>query len=348
MATAPASLRLAETVLTDIPVAVRRPVAKLAVVIPALNEEATVGSVIAAVPRSIQGVGRVEVILVDDGSTDSTQHVATSAGADAIVRHTQRRGLVAAFKSGVAEAMRRGANIVVHLDADGQHDPTLIPALIEPILGYEADIVLGVRPFAAAAEDMGPVRRYGNIVGTWVMGRVIGLDISDATTGYRAFTREALMRLNVVSDYTYTLETLIDAARKQLSVSEVPIEVRTRIAGESRMTHSITRYLRRTGGQALSSLVRQHLVGILLRLAVVFLVVAAAASAWFVFGYRHDGVGRHLPALLAALLSAIASIGFFVTGALAAAIDSSRRLLEDALYHVKCIELGVGQSGEGR
>jgi glycosyltransferase involved in cell wall biosynthesis len=348
MATAPAALRLASPVLVDIPVALRRPVAKLAVVIPALNEAATVGSVIASVPRTIEGVGRVEVILVDDGSTDTTQQVALAAGADAIVRHTQRRGLVAAFKSGVAEAMRRGANVVVHLDADGQHDPALIPNLIEPILGYDADIVLGVRAFSAAGEDLSPARRYGNIAGTWVMRRVVGLDISDATTGYRAFTREALMRLNVVSDYTYTLETLIDAARKQLSVTEVPIEVRTRLAGESRMTYSIPRYIRRTGGQAFSALVRQHLVGILLRLAVVFLTLAAVASTWFVLGYHHDGVGRHLPALLAAMLSTTASIGFFVTGLLASAIDSSRRLLEDALYHVKCIELGVGYGGEGR
>ena len=348
MASAQAPLRLATPVLADIPVALRRPVAKLAVVIPALNEAASVGSVISAVPRKIDGVGRVEVILVDDGSTDSTQQVALAAGADAIVRHTQRRGLVAAFKSGVAEAMRRGANVVVHLDADGQHDPMLIPHLIEPILGYDADLVLGVRAFSGGAEDMSPIRRYGNIAGTWVMGRVIGLDISDATTGYRAFTREALMRLNVVSDYTYTLETLIEAARKQLSVTEVPIEVRTRLAGESRMTHSIMRYVRRTGGQAFSALIRQHLVGILLRLAVVFLALAGTASVWFVLGYQHDGVGRHLPALLAAVLSTTASIGFFVTGLLASAIDSSRRLLEDALYHVKCIELGVGHGGEGR
>ena len=336
----PPRLKVADLSVVE-PAVRRRPVAKLTVVIPALNEAATVGAVIAAVPRVIEGVGRVEVILVDDGSTDATQAEAVAAGVDAIVTHTRRRGLVAAFKAGVREALQRGASVVVHLDADGQHDPELIPELIEPILGLEADLVLGVRSLATA-QDMSIVRRYGNLIGAWATRRVLGLEISDATTGYRAFTREALLRLNVVSEYTYTLETLIEAARKHLSVAEVSVPVKGRLTGESRMTHSVTRYIRRTGGQACSSLLRDHLVGLLLRFAFVFLLAAAATTGWFVWGYHADGIGRHLPALLAAVLSATVSVGFFVTGLLASAIESSRRLLEDALYHVKCLELGVG------
>jgi glycosyltransferase involved in cell wall biosynthesis len=318
-------------------------VPKLAVVIPALNEVATIGAVIAAVPRQIVGVASVDVILVDDGSTDGTPVEAAAAGVDAIVTHTRRRGLVAAFKEGMSEALRRGASIVVHLDADGQHDPAMIPRLIEPIVARDADLVLGVRPLASDSRDMTTVRRYGNIVGTRAIRRVVGIDVSDATTGYRAFSREALMRLNVVSSYTYTLDTLIEAARKHLSVAEVEVPIRPRVAGESRMTQSVTRYIRRSGGQALSAVLRERLVSLLLRFGVLAALAAAASTGWFLWRYQADGIGRHLPALLAAVLSATTSVGFFVTALLASAIESSRRLLEDALYHIKCLELGDGR-----
>ena len=317
-----------------------RPLPTLAVVIPALNEAETIGAVIAAVPRRIEGVGAVEVILVDDGSRDETCERAIAAGVDAIAAHPQRRGLVSAFKAGVREALRRGASIVVNLDADGQHDPSFIPRLIAPILAAEADIVLGVRPLADAAGEMSPVRRQGNRVGSWLARRTLGLDVTDVTSGYRAFSREALMRLNVVSEYTYTVETLIQAAGKHLTVAEVAVPVRPRLVGESRMTRSVTSYIRKTGGQALRSVLRQHLVALFVRMAFATGFVAFLCTGLFLLGYHADGAGRHLPALLAALLFSVLSVGFFVSSLIADGINSSRRLLEDALYHLKCLELG--------
>ena len=147
-------------------------VEKLVVIIPALNEAATIAAVIGAVPRDIPGIGSVEVILVDDGSTDGTQSEAIAAGVDAIMRHPRRRGLVSAFKNGVAEALRRGAGIVVNLDGDGQHDPALIPTLVAPLVQSQADIVLGVRDLSNA--EMTTVRRHGNVVGSWVTRRALG------------------------------------------------------------------------------------------------------------------------------------------------------------------------------
>src|SRR4051812_7107392 len=155
------------------------PLPKVAVIIPALDEEQTVGGVIASIPRAIPGVGLVEVILVDDGSSDRTQECAAAAGVDAICAHVRPRGLVMAFKEGVHEALRRGASIVVSLDADGQHDPGFIPELIAPILAGNADLVLGVRPLADAAEEMTTMRRQGNRVGSWVAGRALGLSLTD-------------------------------------------------------------------------------------------------------------------------------------------------------------------------
>jgi glycosyltransferase involved in cell wall biosynthesis len=318
-------------------------VEKVAVIIPALNEAATIRAVVEGVPRAIPGVGEVEVILVDDGSTDGTQSEAIAAGVDAIAHHPRRRGLVPTFKDGVSEALRRGASIVVNLDGDGQHDPAQIPALIEPILANRADIVLGVRDLSTT--EMTPIRRHGNIAGTWVTRHALGLDVSDVTTGFRAFSRDALLRLNVTSEFTYTLETLVQAARKRLTVAEVPVPVLPRVAGTSRMTHNVLAYVVRTGFQAMNALVRDRLVKLFGISAMLCVVAGAAFAAVFLFGYQADGAGRHLPALLAAVLFAIVGVGLFVSRLIADGIETSRRLLEETLYMVRRLE--VGEPGRG-
>jgi glycosyltransferase involved in cell wall biosynthesis len=317
----------------------RRPVdenrAKLAVVVSALDEAQTIGHVVASIPRQIPQVREVEVIVVDDGSNDGTSVVAAAAGADRIERHRRNRGLVAAFRNGMNAALAGGADIVVHLDADGQHDPTHIPRLIAPILRGEVDVVVGVRPLASAAE-LSSVRRRGNQVGSWVFRRLMKMPISDATSGYRAFSREALMRLSVVSDYTYTLETLIRAARMRLAVGEIVIPALSRRSGESRMTRSVARYIGHTGGQAFRTLLHSNPLTVFGRAALGMFLLSAVITGWFVVGYR-DG-GLHLPALLAALLSFVLAIGLFVCGLIADGINTNHRLLEEVLFRVRRIE----------
>src|SRR5262245_51308391 len=170
----------------------RRDGCMLTVVIPALNEEATIGAVVAAVPRRIPDVEHVHVIVVDDGSSDATSAVAAAAGADRVVRHTGNRGLVAAFRTGMDAALDDGADVVVHLDGDGQHDPRYIPRIAAPILLGDADVVVGVRSLSSATQ-ITRARRHGNRLGSWVFRRVTKLAISDATSGYRAFSRDALL-----------------------------------------------------------------------------------------------------------------------------------------------------------
>ena len=312
---------------------------RVAVVIPALNEEATVGEVVAAVPREIAGVGRVDVIVVDDGSRDRTRERAVAAGADAICVHPRSRGLVEAFKSGTHEALRRGAGIVVNMDADGQHDPGFIPRLIAPILDGDADMAIGVRPLATATADMTTIRRRGNQIGSWVASRALGLALSDATSGYRAFSRESLLRLNILSEFTYTLDSLIDASHQRLSVAEVPARAQARVAGESRMTHSVTGYIRRTGMQAAMGLVRRRLPTVFGWLTMIATLAAAGMTALFLLRYQGGGAGRHLPALLASVVLWVVSVGLFVSSMLAAGIDTSRRLLEETVYAIRRLEL---------
>jgi glycosyl transferase family 2 len=308
---------------------------KLAVVIPALDEAATVGQVVASIPRSIPHVRDVEVIVVDDGSSDGTAAVALAAGADRVARHRSNRGLVASFRNGMNEALASGADVVVHLDGDGQHDPGYIPRLVAPILLGEADVVVGVRPLAEATE-ISWVRRRGNQAGSWVFRRLTKMPISDATSGYRAFSREALLRLNVVSEYTYTLETLIRAARMHLAVVEVLVPAKARASGESRMTRSVSRYVGHAGGQAFRTMLHTNPLSVFGRAALVMLTLSALLTAWFLLGYRSGGM--HLPALLAAVMTFVLAVGLFVSGLIADGISTSHRLLEEVLYHVKRVE----------
>jgi hypothetical protein len=186
---------------------------------------------------------------------------------------------------------------------------------------------------------MTAVRRRGNQIGSWVASRALGLALSDATSGYRAFSREALLRLNILSEFTYTLDSIIDASHQRLSVAEVPVRVQRRVAGESRMTHSVTRYIRRTGSQAAMGLVRRRLPALFGWLTFATTIAAVLMTLVFLVRYDVGGPGRHLPALLASVVLWILAVGFFVSSMLAAGIDTSRRLLEEALYSVRRLEL---------
>lgn len=311
-----------------------RPGLKLVVVIPALNEQETIGQVVADLPRVIPGIGSLEVVVVDDGSADLTADRAHAAGAT-VARHPGNRGLVTAFNRGTTEALGRGADIVVTLDADGQHDPGAIPRLIAPILAGTADLVVAVRPLADPTQGS-PVRRVGNRVGSWVARRLLDVPVSDVTSGYRAFSREALMQLHVSTGYTYTLETLIQAARKRLRMTEVVVPARRRAVGTSRMTHSIVRYVGRTANQAFRTTLHTNPLSAFGRLAAGFGVSAALTTGWFLVSYAEGGM--HLPALLAAVLLAGFAVALLVCGLLADGISSNRRLLEDTLHRIKRME----------
>jgi hypothetical protein len=310
----------------------------LAVVIPALNEAATIGTVVAAVPRRLARVRRVVVIVVDDGSTDATGEVALAAGADRVESHRRNRGLVAAFRTGVNTALASGADVIVHLDGDGQHDPRHIASLVGPIVGGKADVVVGVRPLAEAKE-ISTVRRRGNQLGSWMFRRLTRLTVSDVTSGYRAFSREALLRMNVMSEFTYTVETLIRSARMRLAVTEVLVPAHPRTNGESRMTRSMLRYIGHTGGQACRTMLHNNPLTVFGRAALVMLTLSAAATGWFLLGYQHGGM--HLPALLAAVMTFVLAVGLVVSGLIADGVSTSHRLLEEVLYNTRRLEHDV-------
>ncbi|MBM3281752.1 MAG: glycosyltransferase family 2 protein [Candidatus Diapherotrites archaeon] len=215
---------------------------KLVVTIPAYNEESTIVSVINSIPSVIEGVHDIRILVVDDGSSDQTAARATKAGAR-VVSNAMNRGLAYTFSRGLEEALGMGADIIVNTDADNQYDQSQIPQLIQPILNRQADMVLGSR-FKGHIEDMSFSKRWGNQLASRVVKWVSGLNISDGQTGFRAFTRDAALRLNIFSSFTYTQETILEAADKKMRVVEIPCTFRKR-ADKNRLFAGVFDYARR-------------------------------------------------------------------------------------------------------
>jgi glycosyltransferase involved in cell wall biosynthesis len=317
----------------------------LVVVMPALNEQETVAGVINAIPAEIAGINRIHVLVIDDGSTDETRRVAIAAGAH-VVSHPCSRGLANTFRTAMREALRLGADVMVHLDSDGQHDPAAIPQLVAPVMAGRADLVVGVRPLRDAT-DMTPVRRYGNRIGSAVFRRLLRLDVADFTSGYRAFNREALLQLNTTSDCTHTLETLVQASSKRLVVGQVTVPIRSRAYGESRMTRSVLSYIRRSAGQALRSMLHHSPLALFGSASLGMFTIGGLVTTYFLYAYNQDG-GLHLPALLGAILSTVVAIGLFTAGLIADGINANRLLIEEALFRLKTLEADVLHVADGR
>ena len=220
---------------------------RLMVGIPALNEELTIANVIQRVPTSIPGVGEVSCVVIDDGSQDKTSVLALDAGAS-VIRHTTNLGLGAAFRSTVTEALLRGVDILVTIDGDGQFNPEDIPTLIQPILDHQAQVCTASR-FAdpALIPEMLWIKKWGNHRVAALVSSLIGERLHDVSCGFRAYSREALLRMTVYHSFTYTHETLLDLANKHLSITEVPLSVRgSREFGESRVASNVLSYGWRT------------------------------------------------------------------------------------------------------
>ena len=217
---------------------------KLIIQIPCYNEAGTLAVALTALPREVPGVDVVEWLVIDDGSTDDTVAVAKACGVDHIVRHSTNRGLAAGFMTGINAALEAGADIIVNTDADNQYCADDIPALVAPILNGEAQYVIGARPIAEIAH-FSPLKKLLQKFGSFMVRKFSGTDVQDAPSGFRAMSRETALRLNVFSDYTYTLETIIQAGSKNLVIKNVPVRVNEELR-PSRLFKSIPAYIKRS------------------------------------------------------------------------------------------------------
>ena len=216
---------------------------KLIIQIPCLNEEAQLPATLADLPRQVDGIDRVEWLVVDDGSTDRTVEVARAHGVDHIVKLTNNKGLASAFQAGLDAALKLGADIIVNTDADNQYAASAIPALVEPIVAGRADMVVGDRN-VRDIDHFSPTKKALQLLGSWVIRRASETDVPDATSGFRAYNREAALGLTVVSTFTYTLESLIQAGKSLVAVDAVPVATNPKVR-DSRLFTSMSSYVRR-------------------------------------------------------------------------------------------------------
>jgi len=309
---------------------------KLIIQIPCFNEADTLPITLKDLPREVPGFSVVEWLIINDGSTDETEKIARRCGIDHIVSFTNNQGLARAFLAGLDAAMKLGADIIVNTDADNQYMAADIPALVAPILAGKADVVIGARPINKIG-SFSPVKKILQKAGSAVVRFVSKTDIPDAPSGFRAMTREAAMRLNVFNDYTYTLETIIQAGQKNIAITSVPIRVNGEIR-PSRLVKSIPSYVRKS----LVTIVRIFIVYKAFRF---FMSVGLAVfGLGFLGGIRYlyfyatgDGAG-HVQSLI--LSSILLGVGFqtMLTAFLADLLAVNRRLMEDVQYRVKKLE----------
>ena len=309
----------------------------LIVMIPAYNEEQTIGRVIKEIPRKIDGIDKVKILVVDDGSTDKTVAIAKEAGADKIVRHPINRGVGVAFSTGLDEALKNGADIIVNLDADGQFNPGDIPKLIKPIIDKESDIVIGSR---FLDKDMRPdmpfMKRIGNNIFTNLINKMAKTKLTDTQCGFRALSREVAMNIILFGKFTYTQEVLLDAAKKGFKVKEIPIKVYERENGKSKVVKSWYHY----GLKAISIILRNYCdVRPLTIFASLALIIFIAGSIPFVhtliyymkFNMFTGVVGS---ALLSGFLF-LTSLMILTFGILADMFKRQRQIQEKILYYEK-------------
>jgi glycosyltransferase involved in cell wall biosynthesis len=310
---------------------------KLIVQVPCLNEEAVLADTLRAIPRAIDGVDTVEVLVIDDGSTDGTAAAAAAGGADHLVRFTRRKGLAAVFMAGLDASLKLGADVIVNTDADNQYPAEAIPRLVAPILRGEADIVIGDRGVGEVAH-FSPLKRRLQKLGSWVVRRVSGTSVPDSTSGFRALTREAALRLNIVSEFTYTLESIIQAGKKKLAVAHLPIEARP--TRPSRLVASTWDYVKRSAATILRIYAMYEPFKVFATVGSVLIAGGVALGLRYAYFWWMGEVRGHLQGAILSVLLLILGFQTLQWGVMADLVANNRKLLEDLLYRVRKLELG--------
>ena len=311
---------------------------KLVIQIPCLNEEATLPVTLAGLPRALPGVDAVEVLVIDDGSTDGTLEVARRMGVDHLVKLPRHQGLAAAFRVGLETSLKLGADIIVNTDADNQYEPRDIGRLVQPILDGTADMVVGDR-HVQGIRHFSVIKKLLHRIGDWVMVRLSGIELLDSTSGFRAYSREAALRLNVFSKFTYTLETLIQAGKKNLTVAHVPVRVNEKLR-DSRLFPGLWFYLKRSA----STMVRIYSMYEPLKIFSYLGALVGGAGLLLLVRFLYytltsaGPVGKTQSLLTGVTLIAMGLL-LGLIGVVSDLIAANRQLVEDIQYRLRRMEL---------
>jgi glycosyltransferase involved in cell wall biosynthesis len=316
-------------------------VTKLIIQIPCLNEASTLPVTLADLPRQVPGVDAVEFLIIDDGSVDGTAEVARAHGAHHVVRFRRRKGLAAAFMAGIDACLKLGADYIVNTDGDNQYCGADVATLLAPLLSGEADIVVGDRNIQDV-EHMSPTKKVLQRLGSWVVRQVSNTKVPDTTSGFRAYTRDAALRLTIVSEFSYTLESIIQAGKKRMAIAHVPIATNRRLR-ESRLFGSSWGYVKVSAATIVRIYAMYEPLKVLSSIGGFVFLAGLAISARFLYFYVTGAGLGHLQSLILSAVLMIVGFEVVLIGLVADVISGNRKLIEDLLYRVRGMELTLGE-----
>jgi glycosyltransferase involved in cell wall biosynthesis len=322
-------------------------VTKLIIQIPCLNEAATLAATLADLPANVPGIDVIETLIIDDGSRDGTAEVARAAGVDHIVRLTRNKGLAAAFMAGIDASLKHGADFIVNTDADNQYSAIGIPKLLEPLLRGEADIVVGDRNIAEL-QHMSWQKRQLQRLGSWVVRQVSSTSVPDTTSGFRAYTRDAALRMTIVSEFSYTLESIIQAGKRRMAIAHVPIATNPRTR-ESRLFDSLFGYIKRSAATIVRIYAMYEPLKVFTYIGLLVFGLGLLPAVRFLYLYVTDYTARgaHVQSLIFSAVLMIVGFQVLLIGLLADVISANRKLLEDLVYRVRKIEIVAERENRG-
>jgi len=317
---------------------------KLIIQIPCYNEEETLPATFADLPKQIEGVDIIEYLIIDDGSIDKTIEVAKKLGINHIVKQKQNAGLAKGFMSGIDACLRQGADIIVNTDGDNQYCGHDIPKLIKPILDGKADFVVGDRD-TDGVEHFSPLKKKLQKLGSFVVRKAADCNVSDTTSGFRAYSRDAAMRLNVINNYSYTLETIIQAGKQKIPVANVKIRTNEKLR-ESRLFKSIGSYIKKSVVTIVRTYSHVKPLRVFGATSILFsLAGLAILIRYLAFYFSGDGSG-HIQSLLLGVLMLLSGLLVGVFGLLADAVAANRKINEELLYRIKKLEYSRGENDD--
>ena len=306
---------------------------KLIIQIPCYNEAETLEIALNDLPKHIDSIDEIEYLIIDDGSTDKTVEVAVNWGVHHVVSFARNKGLAKGFMAGLDACLSYGADIIVNTDADNQYCGADIAELVKPILNGTADIVIGERPIDDTPHFSWMKKKLQHF-GSWVVRLASRTGVPDAPSGFRAFSREAAMHINVVNEYTYTLETIVQAGRNKMAITSVPIHTNPQLR-ESRLFHSMGGYIKKSMLTILRALLMYRPLAVLTVLGTIpFLIGLGIGIRFLVFYFQGNSAG-HVQSLILACTLMIMGFMTFVIGMLADVISANRKIMEDVQYHVR-------------
>ena len=310
---------------------------KLIVQIPCYNEEKTISQTVADIPRKIEGVDTVEILIIDDGSTDNTIAVAKQNGVDFIVRNSQNRGLALAFQAGIDACLRLGADIIVNTDGDNQYRGQDIPKLIQPIIEQKADIVIGDRQTDKIAH-FSPTKKKLQKIGSFIVRQLSDTMVPDAVSGFRAFSRNAALQMNIISSFSYTIETIIQAGKKNLSVDSVPIGTNPETR-KSRLVKSIPKFIKHSTATMARMYTMYQPLKVFFYIGGLLLFIGMIPAIRFLYYYLIGSGDGHVQSLIFSAVFFIVGFQALMIGLVADVVGFNRKLIEEILLRIRRMEL---------